>query len=283
MRYVILSSCCVGKISVTNLKHREVHLVTVPLSRVFWILFEGVRGFSSGLDMRTDVQYSGPERLLTKLFPVHWGVTTIVSNTSAYRNQYPNTHTTLSIHVLGSPLCFRIDLEHLLTSEISFWLLIFKMGRDSAVGIATRYATDGPGTESRWGGENYRTRPDWPWGLSILLYNGYRVFPAGKAAGAWRWPPTPSCAKVKGRVELYLYSHSGPSWPVLGWTLPLPLPLPLIFKSAAAGNKGKEKHFPSLTALCNLNILFFYYYYHYILFRVVAAESDEEYSLHSHI
>jgi len=23
------------------------------------------------------------------------------------------------------------------------------------------------------------------------LYNGYRVFPSDKAAGAWRWPPTP--------------------------------------------------------------------------------------------
>jgi hypothetical protein len=24
-----------------------------------------------------------------------------------------------------------------------------------------------------------------------LLYNGYRVFPGGKAAGAWCWPLTP--------------------------------------------------------------------------------------------
>ena len=27
--------------------------------------------------------------------------------------------------------------------------------------------------------------------------------------------PPPSSAKVKGRIELYLYSPSGPSWPVL--------------------------------------------------------------------
>jgi len=26
-------------------------------------------------------------------------------------------------------------------------------------------------------------------GPPSLLYNGYRVFPGGKAAGAWRWPP----------------------------------------------------------------------------------------------
>jgi hypothetical protein len=34
-------------------------------------------------------------------------------------------------------------------------------------------------------------------------------------------PPT-SRAKVEGRVELYI-SPSGPSWPVIGWVLPLPL------------------------------------------------------------
>jgi hypothetical protein len=28
--------------------------------------------------------------------------------------------------------------------------------------------------------------------------------------------PTPSSVEVKERVELYLYSPSGPSWPVLG-------------------------------------------------------------------
>ena len=39
-------------------------------------------------------------------------------------------------------------------------------------------------------------------------------FSGGKAAGALRWPPTPSSVEVKGRVELYLYSTSGPSWPV---------------------------------------------------------------------
>jgi len=35
-------------------------------------------------------------------------------------------------------------------------------------------------------GETFRTRPDRPWGPPSLLYNGYRVFPGVKAAGAWR-------------------------------------------------------------------------------------------------
>jgi len=41
------------------------------------------------------------------------------------------------------------------------------------------------------GGENFRTRPDRPWGPPSLLYNSYRVFPGSKETGAWRCPPTP--------------------------------------------------------------------------------------------
>ena len=80
---------------------------------------------------------------------------------------------------------------------------MWSVGRDSSVGIATRYGLGGPG-------EIFRTRPDRPWGPPSLLYNGYGVFPGSKAAGAWRWPPT-----------------SGPSWPILGRTLPLPLDVKL--------------------------------------------------------
>ena len=88
-------------------------------------------------------------------------------------------------------------------------------GPGSSVGIATRYGLDGPGIESRWGGEIFRTRPDLPWGQPNLLYNGYRVFAGVKRPGCGVDHPSPSSAEVKKRVELYLYSPCGPSWPVL--------------------------------------------------------------------
>ena len=99
-----------------------------------------------------------------------------------------------------------------------FQLVTTGMGsRGSTVSIAARYGLEGPGIESRWGRDF--PHPFGPALRSTRPNNGYWVFPGGKAAEAWRWPPTPSSAEVKGRVELYLYSPSGPSWPVLGWTL----------------------------------------------------------------
>jgi len=66
------------------------------------------------------------------------------------------------------------------------------------------------------GSEIFRTRPDRPWGPPNLLYNGYRVFPGVKAAGAWCISPTSSSDEIKERVELYIYSPFGPLWPVIG-------------------------------------------------------------------
>jgi hypothetical protein len=80
-------------------------------------------------------------------------------------------------------------------------------GPGSSVGIATDYGLDGPGIESRWS-EIFRTRPDRPWGPPSLLYNGYRVYPGGKAAGAW-------C-----RPHHLLLAPSRPHRPVIGSTLP---------------------------------------------------------------
>ena len=82
------------------------------------------------------------------------------------------------------------------------------MGRDSSVGIATRYELDGPGTESQWGRDSpHPSRPalgptqppiQWVPGLCQGVKRPRRGV-----------DPTPSIAKVKERVELYLYSLLG--------------------------------------------------------------------------
>jgi hypothetical protein len=84
--------------------------------------------------------------------------------------------------------------------------ILYCVGRFGSVGIATRYGLDGPGIESRWGrciphpsrqvlGP---TQPHIRWVPGLL--------PGSKAAGVWRWPPTPSSAEVKKSVERYLCS-----------------------------------------------------------------------------
>jgi len=50
---------------------------------------------------------------------------------------------------------------------------------------------------------------------------GNRVFPGGKLRPGRDADPSPlSSAEVKNRVELYLYSPQGPSYPMKGWNLP---------------------------------------------------------------
>ena len=79
-------------------------------------------------------------------------------------------------------------------------------------------------------GEISCSHPDRPWSPPSLLYNGYRVsFPGVKRLGRGVDHPPPSSARVKERVELYLYSPSGLTWPVLGRTLPFSLTITAMF------------------------------------------------------
>jgi hypothetical protein len=81
------------------------------------------------------------------------------------------------------------------------------VGRDSLVGIVTRYGMDCPGLNSS-GDEIFRTFSDQP----CFLYNGYRVsFPGVKRQGRGVNHPPPSGVQVKERVELYFSSPSGRS------------------------------------------------------------------------
>jgi hypothetical protein len=76
------------------------------------------------------------------------------------------------------------------------------IGRNSVVGIATRYGLDGAGIESRGEGEKFRTYPDRLWGPSSLLYHGDRVFlPGVKRPGRGVDHQTPSSAEVKESVQ----------------------------------------------------------------------------------
>jgi hypothetical protein len=75
------------------------------------------------------------------------------------------TSSTLGAKKSKATTCYCINLE-----------LFEGLGR--LAGIAVRVSNPG-------GVELFRTRSDRPWGPPCLLYNVHRVFPAGKAAGAW--------------------------------------------------------------------------------------------------
>ena len=91
------------------------------------------------------------------------------------------------------------------------------MGPDSSVGIATRYELEGPGIESRLGGARFSLRVQTDPGAHPASYTiGTGSFPGVKRPGRGVDHPPPSCAEVKERVRLYLYSPSGPSWPAIG-------------------------------------------------------------------
>ena len=81
------------------------------------------------------------------------------------------------------------DTSHiclLMTYRMFLTILNFKCeGRDSSVGIATRYGLDVPGIDSRYGRDFPNPfRP--ALGPTSLLYNAYRIFAGGKAAETWR-------------------------------------------------------------------------------------------------
>jgi hypothetical protein len=86
---------------------------------------------------------------------------------------------------------------------------------DSSVGIATHYGLGGPGNESGW-------RRDYPHPSRLALRatespkQWVPSFSSGlKRPGRGLDHQHLSSAEVKERVELYLYSPSGLSWPVL--------------------------------------------------------------------
>jgi hypothetical protein len=98
-----------------------------------------------------------------------------------------------------------------------FYYIHNSVGQNCSVGMATHYRLDGPGIKSRWGREFlHPSRPglgptqpleQWVPGLTQR----------GKWPGCGVDHPTSNSANLKERVDWYLYSTSGPWWPVLGW------------------------------------------------------------------
>jgi len=92
---------------------------------------------------------------------------------------------------------------------------VAKENKSVLLGTATNYSLDILGIESWWGWDFPHlsrpvlcpTQPPTQW---VLRYS-WRVKQLGRCIDH----PPRSSAK---RIQLYLYSPSGPSWPVLGWT-----------------------------------------------------------------
>jgi hypothetical protein len=91
---------------------------------------------------------------------------------------------------------------------------------DSSVGIATRYGLEGPGIKFRWGAGFSAPFQNSPVAHPASCTLGTGCFPCVKLPGSSDGNPFPCSDDVKERVRLYIYSPSGPSWPVLGWTSP---------------------------------------------------------------
>jgi hypothetical protein len=94
-------------------------------------------------------------------------------------------------------------------------LTMITCGPGSSVGIATGYGLDGPGIQSRCGWDfQHLSRPALGTHPSSCTM-GTRSFPGVESGRGVTLTPHPLLVpRSKNRVELYLYSPQGPSWPV---------------------------------------------------------------------
>jgi len=108
------------------------------------------------------------------------------------------------VYMIGRRMNYNMNLLHLIQQ--------YGEGRDSSVGITTRYGLDGPGIESRWGAR-----------FSAPVQTGHVNHPASYTMGTRSFPwiersghgvdqPPPVSAEVKERAQLYFYS---PLWAFL--------------------------------------------------------------------
>jgi hypothetical protein len=106
-----------------------------------------------------------------------------------------------------------ISFEHRLL-QISLQILtIYFVGRDSSVGIATRYGLDGPGIGSRWEAKFSAPVQTCPGAFLSYYTVGTGSLTGVKRPGRGVDHPPLSSDEVKERAELYIYSTSEPTWP----------------------------------------------------------------------
>ena len=145
---------------------------------------------------------------------VYWCVSRVIKSPKCSPPPVSCTSVTSTLNDERNARCW-----HRCRTELTL-LRVLCVGRDSSVGMATRYGLDGPGIESRW-------RRDFPHPSRPALgptkpYNENRdSIPRVKRPGRGFNHPQPYTAEVKERAELHLSSPSRPSWPVLLWPLPL--------------------------------------------------------------
>ena len=90
------------------------------------------------------------------------------------------------------------------------------MGRESSVGIATRYGLDGPEIETRWGARFSALVQTDPVAYPSFCTMGTGTLPGVKWPGCGADHAPPSRCRGHERVELYIYPPFGPPWPIIG-------------------------------------------------------------------
>jgi hypothetical protein len=90
------------------------------------------------------------------------------------------------------------------------------VGRDSSVGIGTSYGLDGLGIEFHWVVWFSASVQTGRGSLPASFTTRTESFLGERMSGHGVYRATPSSAEVKEGVKLYRFSHTVPSWQVLG-------------------------------------------------------------------
>jgi hypothetical protein len=185
-------------------------------------MWQGVH-LSDGVNICYVCMHKAPHRRLKCTYG-NRDIKTVTCVTGALVSQSRGVKTWPHLYYPYCSLQQCLHIDHTPSSKYAFIIhdrtIIWK-GQDGSVGIATRYGLDDPGIRSRWGARFSIPIHTGPGARPASYTMGTESFPGVKRPGPGIDHPPPSSAEVKERVQLYLYSPFVPSWPILGWILPL--------------------------------------------------------------